>query len=492
MSTQDNTFAPRPWPPRRPEDSPFLGRRVLVIHGDPRCAAEIASQLAQAGCLAQGLSDPSQSTEALRRGEHEVVLVDTAVLSPDQRDALLQFAQAHGTALIALEPSTPGALHLPPQAVLAVLPRAVSVDVLRLTVGRALERSSLTEENRRLREHLAERYAFGSFLTRDPIMTEALRTLASVADTHANVLLLGESGTGKTMLSRTIHQHSSRADGPFVVVNCGSLPATLLESELFGHVRGAFSGALRDRPGRFEQAHQGTIFLDEINSASLDLQVKLLHVLQEGSFTPVGGSQEHKVDVRLIAASNVDLDEEIAAGRFREDLFYRIHVVAVELPPLRERSGDLHALVQHFLARFASEHGKSVSSIHPDCLTILAANPWPGNVRQLENAIERAVLLAHGNQLLPSDLGRELIESADLGPGAGEAGASLLDGLRNLSRISSLKEALEGPERIILVRALELCGGNRKATAEMLDINRTTLFNKMKKYGLMDLTFEVG
>ena len=166
--------------------------------------------------------------------------------------------------------------------------------------------------------------------------------------------------------------------------------------------------------------------------------------------------------------------------------------MAVELPPLRERSGDLHALVQHFLARFAAEHGKPVSSIHPDCLTILAANPWPGNVRQLENAIERAVLLAHGEELLPSDLGRELIESAELGTADAEFGGSLLDGLRNLSRLPSLKKALEGPERVILVRALELCGGNRKATAEMLDINRTTLFNKMKKYGLMDLTFEVG
>ena len=260
-------------------------------------------------------------------------------------------------------------------------------------------------------------------------------------------------------------------------------------------MRGAFTGAVRDKVGRVEQADGGTLFLDEINSASLDLQIKLLRVIQDRSFEAVGDGTTRQVDVRVIAASNADLEQEIAAGRFREDLYYRLHVVCLFLPPLRERPSDLALLVEHFLQRYREEYGKPITRVHPDCLAIFASHPWPGNVRQLENAIERAVLLCKGEELLPEHLGSELLERD--GPGAGALPAtaqdgtehSLAQGLLNLSRLPSLKRALEGPERMIIARALELCEGSRQRAAEMLEINRTTLFNKMKKYGLMDLTF---
>jgi DNA-binding NtrC family response regulator len=258
---------------------------------------------------------------------------------------------------------------------------------------------------------------------------------------------------------------------------------------LFGHLKGAFSGAHQDRQGRIEAAHGGTLFLDEINSASLDLQVKLLRVLQERVLTPVGGNHEVAVDVRLITATNQDLEAEIRAGHFREDLFYRIHVVSIEMPPLRRRMGDLTALCDLFIDRFAQDYGKSVRCVSDECLAVLAGHDWPGNIRQLENALERGVLMATGDELLPEHLGNEILEAVGWRSGQPAPG-SLSAGLAQLDHLPPLRKALEDPEMAIITRALELCSGNRKDVAAMLDINRSTLFNKMRKYGLMDLRFQ--
>ncbi|MBK7643974.1 MAG: sigma-54-dependent Fis family transcriptional regulator [Planctomycetes bacterium] len=354
-----------------------------------------------------------------------------------------------------------------------------------LTVQRALEQRRLETENRRLLAAIGQRFQLGSIVSREPALQRILQTVESLSDTRATILIQGESGTGKSLLARTIHELSSRRSGPFIEVNCGALPSGLLESELFGHARGAFTGALRDRPGKFEAADGGTIFLDEIGVAPPDLQVKLLRVLQEKSFERLGETKTRTVDVRVLAATNSDLEAAVREGGFREDLYWRLNVVGLRLPPLRERAADVPLLAQHFLERFAREHGRLQRPLSPAALEQLLAHAWPGNVRELEHALERAVLLASG----------ESIEAADLGPGLGGGAAALTRtgappgpepaSLLPLRLGLPLRKALEEPEREIIRRTLELNHGSRQDTARMLELNRATLFNKMRKYDLL-------
>jgi DNA-binding NtrC family response regulator len=279
------------------------------------------------------------------------------------------------------------------------------------------------------------------------------------------------------MLARALHARSGRARGPFVEVNCGAIPPSLLESELFGAARGAFTGATKDRPGRFEVAHGGTLFLDEIGTASAELQVKLLRFLQDRAFERVGENETRTADVRVVAATNVDLAAAVREGRFREDLLWRLRVVSVVVPPLRERVGDVTLLAERILDRLAAEHGRPRRALSEAALAVLARHPFPGNVRELEHRLERAVLLARGESIQPADLGDDLLDARPRGVDR----ASLFQPGR------SLKDLLEPLEREILVAALEHCGGSRKDAAALLDIDRTTLFNKMRRHGLMAL-----
>jgi DNA-binding NtrC family response regulator len=469
---------------------------VLIVDDDLELARDLAEALSRSGATVR-VTSGARLARALREGPYDVVLADRSAASPAE---LLDLLRAEDQpALIQL--ASFGSVH---DAVLAMrdgafdyIEKPASEDQIVLAVGRALERRSLEVENRRLNADLGQRFELGSLVSRDPRMQRVFETVAAVRDTRATILIEGESGTGKTMLARTIHGGSERRAGPFVEVNCGALPASLLESELFGHVRGAFTGAVRDKAGKFEAAHNGTLFLDEIATAPPELQIKLLRVLQDKVFERVGDTRTRTVDVRILAASNRPLDEEVRAGRFREDLYYRIKVLTLELSPLRERPGDVHLLAEAFVTRFAAEHNRAGLVLEPGCLPVLAAHRWPGNVRELEHAIERAVLLAPGPAIRPQDLGPE-VRAGGAGLGAGrdtglDTGADAEASGRAAVDLPAvpgpLKEALAGPEREIIRRALMIHRGNRNATARMLEINRTTLFNKMRKYGLLDTDF---
>jgi DNA-binding NtrC family response regulator len=345
-------------------------------------------------------------------------------------------------------------------------------DELMHVLRKALEQQRLTAENAYLRSQLEERYQFGGILGRSRPMRTLFQLLETVARTSSTILITGETGTGKEVVARAIHHNSTRRATRFVALNCSAIPETLLEAELFGHVRGAFTGATATREGRFEQAHKGTLFLDEIGSTTLALQVKLLRALQEREFERVGDNQTIKVDVRVIAATNSDLTRMVADGMFREDLFYRLNVIPIELPPLRERRDDIPLLVKHFLTRFS---GNSAVHVSQSAMRALMAYHWPGNVRQLENAVERAIALCSG---------RQEITVADLPTEVQSVPES-----ETLSFVEFPDEGLDLPkylasiERDLIHRALDRTQGNRNKAADLLRIKRTTLVEKLRRIG---------
>ena len=345
-------------------------------------------------------------------------------------------------------------------------------DELNFTIQRALGQREIIEENKKLKQQLSDKHGPANIIGRDYKMAKMFDLIESVADTRTTVLILGENGTGKTMTARAVHQLSSRRDQPFVEVACGALPDSLLESELFGHVQGAFTGASHDKEGKFLQANGGTLFLDEIGTASPSLQVKLLRVLQDREFEPVGGTKTHRVDVRLILATNEDLEARVQSGEFRQDLYYRINVISVTQPPLRERIGDIPLLVDHYLKEFNSQTGKEVRQFNEAAMQILQRYAWPGNVRELLNVVERAVVLSKSDVVTVNDLPEHLRQDQ----------FETRLGVNRLEGNSDLKSALANPERQIIIDALEQNGWNRQETAKLLGINRTTLYKKMKKY----------
>ncbi len=355
------------------------------------------------------------------------------------------------------------------------------------------QKEELLEENAQLRAQVRDRYRFENIVGDAPAMHEVFATVGQVANSRATVLLLGETGTGKEMIAKAIHHNSPRQDKPFIRVNCGAISAALLESELFGHVKGSFTGAIRDKIGRFEAADGGTLFLDEIGTMELSLQVKLLHALQEREVERVGDIHPIKVDVRIIAATNADLQQEVKDAKFREDLFYRLNVVSIYLPPLRNRREDIPRLIDYFLDKYNAVNGRNLKRISRELLNVLVRYPWPGNVRELENAVERAVVLSADEdfteELLPlsvrmfaaqrrTNLPSESIEalSARLADQA-MSDYELQEGQIHQLLINQIEQAL-------ITRALTKCGGVKTRTAEFLGINRNTLNKKVKDYGL--------
>ncbi|MFH1023405.1 MAG: sigma 54-interacting transcriptional regulator [Planctomycetota bacterium] len=373
---------------------------------------------------------------------------------------------------------------------LAVAAALLLAQALRLDTALRREKEELIEENFQLREELKARFRFENLVGTGGRMQEVVDTAALVARSNATVLLSGETGTGKELLAHAIHYTSARANAPFVRINCGALAESLLESELFGHVKGAFTGAERDRKGRFELAHRGTLFLDEIGEMSPRLQVKLLRVLQEKEYERVGEGSPRPADVRIITATNKNLEEEIRERRFREDLYYRLNVVSIRLPALRERTEDIPLLVEHFLAKYNRENARDISRIPPDILDLFRRYPWPGNVRELENCIERAVVMSPGNELAFSALPVSLRSLAE-GPSGPAAGGTLEETLRQFLAAESGNVAADAPGRLLekteaaLIRiALRDNHNIRREAAKALGMNRNTLRAKMKAHGI--------
>lgn len=347
------------------------------------------------------------------------------------------------------------------------LTKPVSLDRLELLLQRALRERDMESENRRLREQLDARFGLEQLIGRSAPMQEVFDAIRQVGPSRATVLVTGESGTGKELVARAIHQLSPRVHGPFIPLHCAALSPTLLESELFGHEKGAFTGAVERRRGRFELADGGSLFLDEVGEIPAAIQVKILRVLEERKFERVGGQETVEVDVRLVAATNRDLKKMVDEGTFREDLYYRLNVVTIHLPPLRERPDDIPLLVQHFLKEIAAENGKTIAGLTPEAMGALAAYAWPGNVRELRNVIERMVVMARGDTLTVRDLP-----------------AALRDESRPRGGLPAGPISLDEAEKQLILRALKACDDNRTAAARQLGISRRTLHRKLKEYGL--------
>ena len=388
--------------------------KVLIADPDPESLETLKEVLASAGHVAVPCPVATDVHAALAGGDFDLVIADA-----DQQGGgldLLRAAQSEhketAVILTTLFGSVDDAVTAMRAGAADLLRKPFSREQAKVAMERALEHAHLVRENDDLRRALDDRAQIDNLIGDDPRMQSIFKTVRAVADTRTTVLVTGESGTGKTVVARALHALSARRNGPFVEVNCGALPETLLESELFGHVRGSFTGATRDKPGKFEAAQGGTIFLDEIGTSSPAFQIRLLRVLQDRLLERVGDNKTIEVDCRIVLATNLDLEQAVADGRFREDLYYRINVVAIEMPPLRQRRADIPALAQHFLRRFAQEHGRPAQRFTAAALGMLQAAPWPGNVRQLENVIERAVIFGHGPTLDGADLPPALVEHA--------------------------------------------------------------------------------
>ncbi|MGD8990640.1 MAG: sigma-54 dependent transcriptional regulator [Desulfobacterales bacterium] len=359
------------------------------------------------------------------------------------------------------------------------VPKPFDKDELLATVAKALELRSIEHEKKQIDDELKKNLHFGMIVGNSPAMRHIYKLIQQVAKTKTNVLITGESGTGKEIIAKAIHQESERSSQPFMVINCGGIPETLMESELFGHKKGSFTGANQDKKGLFEMAHKGTVFLDEIGELSLPIQVKLLRAVQEKVFKPVGGSEDISVDIRIVSATNKSLEEEVIAGNFREDLFYRLNVIEIKVPPLRERKADLRALAQHFLEKYSTEMGKKITKFSSYAIELLKKYDFPGNIRELENLLERSVALSTTNIILPDSLALSLHKRRWI-----EGFKDRRFDLDEVSRGVALDSILEEIEREYLKKALDCSNGNKNKASELLGISFRSLRYRLDKLGI--------
>jgi len=450
--------------------------RVLVVDDDAPTRELLFEILTRHGCEVLLAADGDQAVKHLEREELDLVLTDVRMPGLSgmdvlgrarevDRDAPVILMTAYGTIESAVEAMKCGAFDY--------IVKPVSPDRVDLMLQRVNEWSSLVRENRYLRSELAGQEAADEMVGRHPRLVEVIETVRRVAQSKATLLIQGESGTGKELIARLAHYSSPRSENAFIKVNCAALSETLLESELFGHERGAFTGAISRREGRFELAHGGTLMLDEISEIPLPLQAKLLRAVEEEEFERVGGTRTIKVDVRLVCTTNRDLALEVAEGRFRDDLYYRLNVVPVMLAPLRERRDDVPLLVTYFVRRFARENASPARRVTKEAMQLLKRAPWPGNVRELRNAIQRAVVLATSEEIGPDDLPADLTVVRPR-----RAGGGVMVG-----------QSIDEMERELILRTLESTGGNKTEAARILEVTPRTLRNKLGRYrqdGLLD------
>ncbi len=458
-----------------------LKSRILLVDDDRIIVDSLGEFLRLEGYEVDGACGVDEAVAALDEKSYHLVITDVNMPRADGFE-LLRTLHDRWPEIVSIVITGYGTIESAVEAIKMgaydYLTKPLSDDEIRLVVQRAIQQQSLIRENRTLKQQLDLRYSLDSVVGHDYKMLKVFDLVQTVADSRTTVLISGESGTGKSLVARAVHHRSDRRTKPFIEVSCGAIPEGLLESELFGHVKGSFTGAVNNKEGKFKAADGGTLFLDEINSASPALQVKLLRVLQEKKFEPIGSNQTISVDVRVILASNVDLKREVEAGRFRQDLYYRVNVVTIHMSPLVERLGDIPLLAEHFLKKYCAENKKQIVGLTPEAIQTLQRYHWPGNVRELENAIERAVVLCKGRHITHEDLPASVLE---LDAPKGESNGETRD---FVWKPMSLKDALEDPERRIIEAALKANNWNRQLTAEVLQINRTTLYKKMKHFGL--------
>jgi two-component system, NtrC family, nitrogen regulation response regulator NtrX len=454
-----------------------LSETILVVDDESGVRSSLTAILADEGYRVEAVASGEAALAALEKRRYDLVLLDVWLPGADGLEVLSRIRgndselpvvviSGHGTIETAVKAVRLGAQDF--------VEKPLSLEKTLLAVRNALSRTRLESEVKDLRRRLDRRYVM---IGESAAMRRLRAEIAQAAPSNGRALIYGENGTGKELVARAIHAQSLRAAAPFVEVNCAAIPEELIESELFGHVKGAFTGALAARKGKFELAHGGTLFLDEIGDMSLKTQAKVLRALQEQRVEPVGGAGSVDVDVRVIAATNKNLEEEIRGGRFREDLYFRLSVIPFHVPPLRERREDVSPLAAHFMEVLSAEHGRRPRAIAPEALDLLSRLPWPGNVRELRNIIERLVIMAPGERIELRHLPASLLESA---PEEAAAVGGDLDPAKG-----TLAAAREEFERQFILRQYRECGGNMSRTAEALGVERSNLYRKMKGYGLL-------
>ncbi len=443
--------------------------KILVIDDDNSLRRVLEYNLQEEGYDVHAASSGEEGLYWFGQATPDLVITDMKMTGMDglmvlksikerSPETLVIIITAFGTVDVAVEAMKNGAYDY--------ITKPFNRDELKLTVKKALQFNGLTEENKRLKSELTDKADFRTIVGSSKEMEKVFDVIRKVADTEAAILITGESGTGKELVARSIHNNSSRRDAPFVAINCAAIPRDLLESELFGHVKGAFTGAVKDKTGKFQLAEGGTLFLDEIGELPLELQPKLLRALQEKEVEAVGGTTTQKLDVRVVSATNLDIDKAIANGTFREDLYYRLGVIPIHLPPLRERRKDIPLLIKYF----SSKHGSDKVTFDKDALHTLVMYPWPGNVRELENTIERLLIMRNGDVIGTDELPEKFLEN-------GVSGSAVI-------KLPDEGYSLEQLEREVVIQALERNSWNQTAAARFLRIPRHTLIYRLEKYGI--------